>query len=123
MRIIGRTRASSGKKMWGRHTWRANLKLSPQRAEQGAGAELLVRGEAPLKLKKPLSFLIPNGSGKFVSFSAFCKLESQAPNVTNPLLLPGATRHAGGSRGPDPPAAARTTCEIRIDPVRLRWCV
>jgi len=36
-----------------------------------------------------------------------------------------ARRRPRGSRGPDPPppAAARTTCEIRVDPVRLRWCV
>ena len=41
-------------------------------------------GQIPLKLKK-LIFCMSTGSNKFASLSAFCKLESQAPDVTNSL--------------------------------------
>ena len=37
-------------------------------------------------------------------------------------LIPGAAAPTG-VQGSGPPAATRRTREIRVDPVRLRWCV
>jgi len=40
--------------------------------------------------------------------------------IAVPDTVPGAAL-AGGSRGPDPPATARTTCEIRLNPMTFSW--
>jgi len=63
----------------GQRAYNGVLSGAPSGVDSGEEPLSGARGEA----WKPFSFWMPNGSSKFVSFSVFCKLASQAPNVTD----------------------------------------
>jgi len=114
-------------KMWGgwAQAYNEALGRSPQWSpgadpcRRGRGE---VRGWSP-RVWKPFTLWMPNWSSKFASFSVFCILASQAPNVTDPL--PSKPR----KNSPDfhhiqeqPLAKVGWSCPPRGDaPVLLYW--